>query len=143
MPDTEDALELWDRQPVERTLQYTRFCAYRDMIYLDEKGNAIKNGKAIGRRSLVKLAAKLGVSKNAVADIASKWNWTNRADAYDKYMERRIRESQEEAIIRMREMHALVGANLIQKATARLMRIPVDEMDAQDIARFVDSGVKI
>ena len=72
MPDTEDALELWDRQPVERTLQYTRFCAYRDMIYLDEKGNAIKNGKAIGRRSLVKLAAKLGVSKNAVADIASK-----------------------------------------------------------------------
>ena len=141
----DDALVLWERQPGETAKQYTKFCKYRDMIYLDVNGKALnKPTPSSARRSLRRLAASMGLSSSKSLEALSvKFNWTARAEAYDLDIERRAREQQEQAILQMKKDHASVAAAMIKKATKRLLTIPEEDISASDIIRLVDTGVKI
>lgn len=125
--------ELWDRQNGEGARQYEKFCKYRDM---DTDGLRSK-------RSLRKLANELGCSRISVENLSSKYNWVERAEAYDMYLEQKARKRREKDIEKMRETHAKIATQLITKATKRLLSISEEEISAADIVRMFDTGVKI
>lgn len=128
--------DIWERLPTENTEQYGKFCAYRDMAYMD--------GRCVNKRSLRKLAKQLELQAARPLELLSvKFDWSNRCDAYDKYMEQKSRETQEAAIIKMREDHALLASQMIRKATKRLLTIPEEEITTADLVRLADVGVKI
>lgn len=147
-PEQEMPEDIWEQLPNESADQYTKFCLYRDMAY-DGKPEAFdgKNttfGRKTKKRSLQKLANELGLkSKRPLEGLSVKFDWGARCEAYDLDLERRVRQAHEGAIIKMTEDHALLGAQMIRKATSRLLKIPEEEISAGDLIRLADVGVKI
>lgn len=148
-PQEEMPENIWEKLPTENIDQYAKFCAYRDMAYagkaesIDEKGR-ISYGHRTDKRSLRRLAKQLGLkSAQAIELLSVKFEWQARCEAYDIDLDRRARQAQEEAVIKMREDHALLGAQMIRKALSRLLKMPEDEISAGDLVRLADVGVKI
>jgi hypothetical protein len=150
-PKREIPEDIWEQWPDENALQYSRFCYYRDMAYeqAPEKQDIEKSTvfcRKFKRRSLRRMAEEIGLGPEGVRNIATtstKFRWVERAEAYDADLEGRIRKANEKALIKMTEDHALLGAQMIRKATARLLRIPEEEISAGDLVRLADIGVKI
>ncbi|MCD8308905.1 MAG: hypothetical protein LUD19_03540 [Clostridia bacterium] len=148
-PQHEMPENIWEMLPTENADQYAKFALYRDMAYqdapeaVDEKGR-VRYGRRLKKRSLRKLAAELGLkAARPLEELSVKFDWQSRCEAYDQDLDRRARQAQEEAVIKMREDHALLGAQMIRKATSRLLRIPEEEISAGDLIRLADVGVKI
>lgn len=147
-PEREMPDDIWEQLPNESADQYTKFCLYRDMAYdgkpMTDTGKGIVYGKKIKKRSLQKLANELELkSKRPLEELSVKFDWGARCEAYDLDLERRIRRAHESAIIKMAEDHALLGAQMVRKATSRLLKIPEEEISAADMIRLADVGVKI
>ena len=142
---------IWEQWPGESALQYTRFCYYRDMAYEQspEKQDLTKSTifcHKAKRRSLQKMVEEIGLSadgKRTMAIYSSKFRWVERADAYDIYLEAKVRAAHEKAILKMTEDHAALGAQLTRKAMIRLLKISEEEISAGDLVRMADIGVKI
>jgi len=82
---------IWERQLKETSKAYKAFCEYRDLG---------------SDRSLSKLTQELDVSKTHLGNWSSKYNWVERVEAFDDYIEARVRDSNETAIVEMRTRHA-------------------------------------
>lgn len=131
MPD-----EVWEQLPGENGNQYAQFCAYRDMAYQD--------WRRANKRSLRKLAKQLNLkAAKPLEQLSQKFNWVSRCEAYDLEIDRKTRETQEAEIIKMRKDHADVAAQIVRKATKRLLTMPDDEISPADLVRLFDVGVKI
>ena len=148
-PANEMPENIWEKLPTENMNQYAQFAAYRDMAYngkpeiIDEKGR-ISFSHRTEKRSLRRLAAELGLNgRQPLERLSVKYDWSARCEAYDNDLDRRIRQAHESAIIKMTEDHALLGAQMIRKATSRLLKIPEEEISAGDLIRLADVGVKI
>lgn len=148
-PTEEMPENIWEKLPAENIDQYAKFCAYRDMAYkggaeaVDEKGR-ITYTRRTEKRSLRRLATELNLANSRPLELLSvKFEWQARCEAYDIDLDRRARQAQEEAVIKMREDHALLGAQMIRKALSRLLKMPEDEISAGDLVRLADVGVKI
>jgi len=87
----EETYIAWERQQKETSKAYKAFCEFRD---------------AGTERSLSKLAQELNVSKTHLGNWSSKYDWVNRVQAFDDYIEARVRARNEKAIIEMRFRHA-------------------------------------
>ncbi len=134
---TRDTPELWERQENEPLKHYQRFCIYRDLPYGAQNQEPQK-------RSIRSVAKVLGLkAKTQLEALSVKWNWVERASAYDVYMTELRRFDNEQAIRKMHDTHAKLGVQMLTKATRGLMTLPDNELSAQDIARLVDVGVKV
>lgn len=125
--------ELWERMPGEKTDYYNKFVKYRDM----------DTGRAKNKRSLRLLADELGCSRQSIERLSVKFNWVERVEAYDLYLEQELRHKREKEIIRMHDNHAKIASQIITKATKRLLTLPEEEISAADVVRMFDIGVKI
>jgi len=147
----EQGAELWERMEGENIRNYERFCAYRDMRYKPPRtgeDGRIPDGALpepeIGKeRSIRALARKLGIKRQSLEVISSKFRWVERCEAYDLYILRRMREKGEAEIMKMHETHALLAAQMIKKAFGRLLTLQDKDISAADLVRLVDVGVKI
>lgn len=128
-----DEKDLWERMSGEKTDYYAKFCHYRDM----------DTGRVKNKRSIRILAEELGCSRQSLEKLSVKFNWVERAEAYDLYLEQELRQKREKEIIRMHDNHANIASQLINKATKRLLTLPEKEISAQDVVRMLDIGVKI
>lgn len=139
--------DIWEQWPEERADQYLKFCAYRDMAYEGRpeiNATDCKNCRKLQRRSLRKLAASYKLKRHQPFGVLSvKFKWEERAEAYDKYLEKKVREVHESAILKMAENHALLGEQMVKKAAKRILTIPEEEISAAEVARLADVGVKI
>lgn len=147
-PEREMPEDIWEQIPNESVDQYTKFCLYRDMAYdgkpEQDTGKGVTFGRKIKKRSLQKLANELGLkTKRPLEQLSVTYDWGARCEAYDLDLERRVRQAHESAIFKMTEDHALLGAQMIRKATSRLLKIPEEEISAADLIRLADVGVKI
>lgn len=135
-PEPEAPEFIWEQMPGENTEQYAKFSAYRDMAYQD--------GKRLNKRSLRQLAKTLDLQTARPLELLSvKFEWQTRCEAYDLDLDRKAREAQEQAVLKMREDHALLASQMLRKATKRLLTIPEDQISTADLVRLVDVGVKI
>ena len=138
------ASEPWDRMPGESVRNYGYFCAYRDMRYTPAaSSDDLPKLDLTSERSIRRLAAQVGKSRMTIGGLSSKYNWQARCDAYDLYILRRLQDRNEAKIIRMRENHAAIGEQMLKRAMRRLLSLGDDEIEAADMIRMVDVGVKV
>ena len=123
---------LWERQKGETSNAYEAFCVYRD---LGVKRNQPKTCEILGKNS------------TTISEWSVKYNWVERAEAYDDYQERREREMLEKErlndIKKMRKRHADLASAMLIKAAKALKTIPDEEIKASDVTRMVDVASKL
>ena len=136
--------ELWERMPGESVKNYEYFCAYRDMRYIPAANPDDVPKLDFSRvRSIRRIAEQLNKSKQTIGDLSSRFNWSARCDAYDLYILRRQRDKNEMKILKMRENHATIGEQLWKRALRRMLTLKDDEIEAGDVVRMIDIGVKV
>lgn len=125
-----NSIKSWERLPEETSRAYKAFCIYRDM------------GPS---RSIQKVAQEWssGGHTSRLKEWSSKSHWTERATAYDEYLDEIRRSEQEDEIREMAERHAREAQLLQDKAIEKLESLNIDEMKPQDVVKFYDIAVKI
>jgi len=133
---SEEEKHEWDRLTGESSKAYAHFCLYRDM------------GQG---RSLRKLAddAKC-ISKVAqLRRWSSTWQWVERSQCYDDYLQYQDRLRQEKERKDMLTRHgkiAVLGQNLVVKGIEKLLADVEQgkrDLSASDASRLLDVAVKI
>lgn len=132
---------LWSQLPEENTRQYEKFCAYRDMRYTGT--GKIQPPDPTVPRSLRALAERFQSSRQSLETLSRQNRWVERAEAYDSFMLEQIRQKNESEILRMRELHASVGRQMITKAAKRLLALPEEEISPGDLVRLIEAGAKL
>lgn len=136
--------EPWEQMTGETVQQYEKFCAYRDMRYIAPSGTGdLPRLDFTRERSIRGLAKKLGLSRKTLEPLSARFQWVERCEAYDLYILRRLKEKGEAEILKMHENHAAIAAQMLKKAMRRLLTMQEEEIDASDMVRMVDVGVKI
>lgn len=136
--------EMWEQMYGENVQQYEKFCAYRDMRYIEPLPTSdVPRLDITKSRSLRNLAKSLSISHKALEPLSAKFRWVERCEEYDSYILQLLRAKNEAEIIRMKEKHATIAAQMLRKATQRLLTIKDKDIEASDIVRLVDVGVKI
>lgn len=136
--------EPWEQMAGETVQQYEKFCAYRDMRYTaPTSAGDLPKLDLTRERSIRGLAKQLGLSRKTLEPLSTRFKWVDRCDAYDLYILRRLKEKGEAEILKMHENHAAIAAQMLKKAMRGLLKLQDDDLDAADIVRMVDVGVKI
>jgi hypothetical protein len=115
--------KLWDRVEGETSKAYEAFCLYRDIG---------------SERNFTMVAEQCGSS---VFDWKERFNWLDRAIAYDDWMEERTRRENEQQRLEMAKRQAALGKRMQEKAKLALETVPIETIG--DVARLVDVGVKV
>ncbi len=123
----------WDKCPKESLRAYQHFRAYRDML----------NDDPFKRRNLAELAKQLNLSVGYFQNLSKKHKWTNRASAYDVYLDKQFMVQHELNAIKMRKEHAWLASAVIKRMVDRVSNLLDEEISASDIARLMDVGVKV
>lgn len=121
------ALDPWERQPGESALRYAQFCTYRDM----------------GRtRTLRKSAKSLTKNDRYVRDVAVALKWRERAEAYDRHMDRLYDASWLEERRKAAETDAKILGASIGKLAQRLATLNAAELSPGDFIRLMDVAMR-
>ena len=126
----------WERQPRETSRAYELFCAYRDMGI---------------ERSLRKMKASLSRSPSVrrLQVLSARWNWVERCQKYDDYLEYQRRLQQQKECQAMRDRHArigILGQNIAVKGLENLLgKVQTGEQAVApaDLTRLLDTSVKV
>ena len=139
------SLVMWDRRPDETEKSYSAFLAYIEMPVRDI-------GNPENSRSLPNLTRKLGYSAQAgkaastLEDWSSKYNWVERARAYDshnaqlvvKVKDATLRQYQQDIILKRTEQTVLMNHALSKQLADILTRQNAGEVvESLEILRTV------
>jgi hypothetical protein len=95
------------------------------------------------RRDLAKLADQVDLSYRRVRELADKWAWRERAEAWDDTCHRVEDQERLEAIRSMHEIHRKAGRAAVMKAAQALSSMDADAMPATAVARLLELGAKL
>ena len=117
MAKTKSNLDPWEKQEHETSKAYTAFCAYRDMGTNRSLTNIVQivhGDIPVGKRK----------AKRGRFEIwSSKYGWVARVEAYDVYLESKLRRDNELAIEKMARRHTEASMMAVDKAVDRIKLI--------------------
>lgn len=117
----------WERQDTDTAASFEAFQIYRDL------------GPT---RSLTKVVQQLNKSKTLLGRWSGKFNWVERAEAYDQYMDQMRLQEEEEARRIMHQEHAAINKLMLQVAKKRIETIKPEELSPNDVKNWVEVGMK-
>lgn len=119
--------ELWEMQETDTPKSWEAFVVYRDME----------------KRTLAKVAEKLGKNLKLIERWSQKHNWVERVAAWEAEKDRIIRIELTKDIGAMRKRHADLANAMLMKAALALSKIPANEIKASDVSRMVEIATKL
>src|SRR5215467_6689384 len=122
-------IELWDRLDGEPAKAHGAFRVYRDLIPT--------------QRNLARVAEQLQYSERNCRLWASKFNWRERAEAWDDACHRVEDRERLEAIRQMHGLHREAGRKAINKAMLALDLLDPQAMHPSLIARLIEIGARL
>lgn len=120
-------MEVWEQLDNETPASFEAFLVYREM-------GAV--------RALKKVANVLGCSHTRVVKLSSRHEWTLRARAYDREVDRIRLAANAEAQVEMILRHARLGQEVVALAHDALRRLDPESLKASDVVRLLELGVK-
>ena len=123
--------EIWERQKDESNKAYHIFCIYRNLG---------------PDRSLEKTREILGKSAGYTRWMqtwSSQYDWVTRAQAYDDYIERKMRKKNEKEILEMAERHVKVAKAFLLIIAQALQQIDPAQLSPSDMAKWLDVATKL
>ena len=121
---------IWDKREDESSKAYAWFCRYRDMG--PDRSHEKLNQKYTEGRSRKALTLRW----------SSKYNWVERAEAYDVYLEGRKRESNEERTIKAAEEHIKLSDSVMEVLLYKLPLISSGELKPNEWKSIAEFAVK-
>lgn len=135
----------WERMKGESAAAFHNFAIYRDLG---------------PHRSLTKAALDRKLSVVTLKQQSAKYDWVARAEAYDDHVDSQLREARETERIRLERAQLGLGSTLVSLAlrringapagrdgngarVAEIERLDPNEMDAGDVIRAAEVGVRI
>lgn len=122
--------EVWERCPGESTKAYNAFCAYRDM---GPERSLEKTGRTLDKPR----------TKQYLGEWSVKYNWVERATAYDDYIEKKKRADREAEIQKMVKKHARIATKLQKKALERLKKLDPSKLTPSAVLNFLTEAIRI
>lgn len=119
----------WAPQKGETSAGFQAFAAYRD--------------QSPSKRSIAATARALGRDASVLRALSAKFNWVDRALAFDAWLDARAVEELARGRTLMRQEHAEVAVMARGKIMARLKKLDPDEMSVRDLAAMLDLSVKL
>lgn len=119
---------IFEQQEEEGARAFEAFCIYRD---------------AGASRSLEMVSRSLEKNPSLISRWASDYQWSVRARAYDMEQDRLRRQAFADAIKEMAERHAKIAVRFQAKLLKRLENLDPEEIQAKDMARWLETAVKI
>jgi len=128
----------WERQSKETSKAYEVFCIYRDQGL---------------ERSCLKVAKECTKSESYIKRLSSKYDWVSRVQAFDDYIEAKVRARNENEIIEMRSRHAKQSLDLqdaltlpLEVLSKKLQDDPgvkeLGELDIKELLGLITQGAK-
>ncbi|MFI6290060.1 hypothetical protein ACIBEJ_00655 [Nonomuraea sp. NPDC050790] len=116
-------IDPWERQPGETSARYAQFCAYRDL----------------GRtRTLRKAATTLTRADAWVRQVAAANWWRDRAEAYDRHLDKLYEQAWVEERRKAAEADAKILGAAVGKLAQRLPSLRADQLSPGDTIRLMD-----
>lgn len=120
----------WEQQPEETDNAFAAFVAYRDMPPRE--------------RSMLAVSHKLEVAWGTVKQYAHRWQWTERATAYGRHLDRINLAEQEAAVREMARRQATAAQRfasaLLVPAEHFMKRLEADEAFAAKVGEDLDAA---
>ncbi len=129
---------VWLKQPGETALSYEAFCKFRDLGPRRSLRQATK-----AAYDLDELPSNNSSKLWVVKKWSAKFDWVERAWAYDAHIDRMSRIEQVETAKLMVRRHAAVATVAIAKAGERINAINPAQLTPREAAALLDLGVKI
>jgi hypothetical protein len=107
---SDEKTPIWHKLPNETDVAFASFRGYRDQLETHK------------RRSLRRHAADTDRAISTIEDWSSKYNWVERAAAYDAYCDSEYLKNRDSIALEMQKMHAKGARELYEKAMHDLMR---------------------
>lgn len=125
-----DMPEPWHKRPAETPMAYDAFIRYRD---------------AGRERNVVKLAEKLGKHPNQIWTWMRKYDWKERALAWDNELDEQFKTGLVAERIKAAKETIELGRTIRGKAAQALVRMIErgDELAPEDIPRWAELGVRL
>jgi hypothetical protein len=123
----DNALDPWERQPDEMPLRHAQFCVYRDL------------GRA---RTLRKAAERLTKNDRYVRDVAAAFKWRERAEAYDRHLDKLYEASWLEERRKAAEVDAKLLGAAVGKIAQRLQSLDASKLTTGDLIRLIDVAMR-
>lgn len=127
-------LDPWDKQPGESDMMYSRFRTFLEL------------GPDRNLKQAAEMLTTLGskkVSYRVLQQYSYEKRWVERAGAYDRDQDRLERARLMKQRREMMARHRKLASGLMAKAVERLAKIPVVELTALDIVRFVRTAAEL
>ena len=126
----------WDRQVGEQTRYYSAFRLYRDLA-----------PHARTHEGMTAVAQATGLTERRCRQIAQRWRWRERCEAWDDACHRLEDRQRLDAIREMHELHRRAGRKAITVAISALDSLDQggrrQEMNVTQIARLMALGAKL
>jgi hypothetical protein len=142
--ESDQETKVWLKLPGETRSAYQAFAIYRDIYYESDKP---------GHRSYQLVADKLAKSVVLIKRWGSKYNWVERVDAYDQYLENLRQEAITYAKQTMATRHIKIISTGLDMAEEVLEKMQEDmhkfygenerPMNPKDAAKFVETLIKL
>lgn len=118
----------WERQQGEGEQAYQAFCVFRD---LGEK------------RTMPATVNKVGKYQSLLNEWKRKWNWEERARAYDNDLQRAKYEKERKEFERLRKDHLTIATQLQLKALKAYQNVNPNDLNPRDIKEILKLALAI
>ncbi len=118
----------WVRLKNETAKAFQAFCIYRDMGI---------------ERSIEKVSKELGKSMVLIERWSSRYNWGERAKAYDDYIEELKRKQNEKEILEMTKRHIKIALGMQAKIVERLKSLDVEKLSPMTLVKWLETSINI
>jgi hypothetical protein len=136
----DESRQPWERQPKESDAAWRAFVCYRDLPHLPKNQNPTKRTQ---REVSARVYPGKSPGKGLVKEISgwsSKWNWLDRVNAYDAFLDRQEREAFAAALKRDTEINIAAYRTMRNKG-ANALAAHEGDIAPQHATRMVDTAI--
>lgn len=118
----------WEQQPGESAKAFEAFAIYRDMGV---------------ERSVRKVTQRLNKSLTLIGKWSSRYNWPERARAYDRELDRQAREQAVRSVRQMTDRHIRIAMQLQAKAVRALENLDEAQLTPKMMLAFLTKATEL
>lgn len=136
---------IWERRSGESAEAYAAFSLYRDMAYRteDAEGNIKISDVPLVRRSARAVAVQVGKNESLLERWSVTWDWVNRAEAYDRFIDAEALRKANAKLADMRARHIALAKIMQAKGAQAINSVKPDDIRMKDAIKLVVAGMEV
>lgn len=136
---------IWERRSGESAEAYAAFSLYRDMAYRteDAKGNIKISDVPLVRRSARAVAVQVGKNESLLERWSVTWDWVNRAEAYDRFIDAEALRKANAKLADMRARHIALAKIMQSKGAQAMNSVKPDDIRMKDAIKLMVAGMEM